>query len=78
MRLSDAQRVALYELATVSLKAADALACPAETALTPVGRLDTMRVRFAAVRRAVGSIRPALMRFYEALDQAQQQRFAQM
>ena len=51
---------------------------PAETALTPVGRLDTMRVRFAAVRRAVGSIRPALMRFYEALDQAQQQRFAQM
>ena len=78
VRLSDAQRVALYELATVSLKAADALACPAETALTPVGRLDTMRVRFAAVRRAVGSIRPALMRFYEALDQAQQQRFAQM
>ena len=48
------------------------------SALTPVGRLDTMRARFAAVRRAVSSIRPALMRFYEALDQAQQQRFAQM
>ena len=78
MRLSDAQRVALYELATVSLKAADALACPAATALTPVGRLDTQRARLAAVRRAVSSIQPALMRFYEALDRAQQQRFAQM
>jgi hypothetical protein len=51
VRLSDAQRVPLYELATVSLKAADALACPVETALTPVGRLDTMRARFAAAGR---------------------------
>ena len=76
--LGDVQRVALYEMVTISLKAADALACPAESALTPLGRLDIMRARLAAVRMAVGAIRPGLMRFYEALDQGQQQRFAQM
>jgi hypothetical protein len=50
-RLCDPQRVALYELAIASLKAANTLACPAEGALTPVGRLDTMRSRLSAVRR---------------------------
>ena len=78
VRLSDSQRVALYQLATASLKAADALACPAETALTPVGRLDTMRARLAAMRGAVSTISHALLQFYEALDQRQKQRFAQM
>jgi hypothetical protein len=43
-------------------------ACPAETALTPVGRMDAMRKRLAAVRAATAAIRPALMHFYEALD----------
>jgi hypothetical protein len=52
---------------TASLKAADTLgsACPAETALTPVGRLDAMRKRLAAVRAAAAAIRPALTHFYE-------------
>src|SRR6516225_1990070 len=47
VRLSSPQRVAFYELVTASLKAADTLggACPAETALTPVGRMDAMRKR---------------------------------
>jgi hypothetical protein len=53
-------------------------ACPAETALTPVGRMDAMRKRLAAVRAATAAIRPALMRFYEALDQGQKVRFAGM
>jgi LTXXQ motif family protein len=80
VRLSDAQRVALYELVTTSLKAAATLssACPAEAALTPVGRMETMRKRLSAVRAATAAIRPALARFYEALDQGQKVRFAGM
>jgi hypothetical protein len=80
VRLSETQRVAFYELVTSSLKAADTLAgaCPAETALTPVGRMETMRKRLAAVRQATVAIRPALTRFYEALDQGQKVRFAGM
>jgi hypothetical protein len=80
VRLADVQRVALYELVTTSLKAAETLssACPAEAALTPVGRMETMRKRLAAVRAATAAIRPALARFYEALDQGQKVRFAGM
>jgi LTXXQ motif family protein len=80
VRLAGAQRVAFYELVTASLKAADTLgsACPAEAALTPVGRMETMRKRLAAVRAATAAIRPALARFYEALDQGQKVRFAGM
>jgi hypothetical protein len=80
VRLAGAQRVALYELVTTSLKAAETLssACPAEAALTPVGRMETMRKRLAAVRAATAAIRPALARFYEALDQGQKVRFAGM
>jgi hypothetical protein len=80
VRLSSPQRVAFYELVTSSLKAAETLgsACPAETALTPIGRMDAMRKRLTAVRAATAAIRPALMRFYEALDQGQKVRFAGM
>ena len=80
VRLTTAQRVALYELVTSSLKAADTLssACPAEAALTPVGRMQAMRQRLSAVRAALAATRPALARFYDALDEGQQQRFAGM
>ena len=80
VRLSGSQRVAFYELVTSSLKAAETLgsACPAETSLTPVGRMDAVRKRLAAVRAATAAIRPALTRFYEALDQGQKVRFAGM
>jgi len=80
VRLSSPQRVAFYELVTASLKAADTLvsACPGDTALTPIGRMETMRKRLAAVRAATAAIRHALMRFYEALDQGQKVRFAGM
>jgi hypothetical protein len=80
VRLSETQRVAFYEFVTASLKAADTLAnsCPAETALTPVGRMDTMRKRLAAVRQATVAIRPTLVRFYESLDSGQKTRFAAM
>jgi LTXXQ motif family protein len=72
--------VAFYELVSLSLKAADTLAgaCPAETALTPPGRMKQIRARLAAVRQATTAIRPALTQFYEALDQGQKVRFAGM
>jgi LTXXQ motif family protein len=78
--LSEPQRVTFYEFVTASLRAADTLAgaCPAETALTPVGRMASLRSRLAAVRAATAAIRPALARFYEALDQGQKVRFAGM
>jgi hypothetical protein len=80
VNLSEPQRVAFYELVTASLKAADTLgsACPAESALTPLGRMTALRARLAAVRTATTAIRPALTRFYEALDQEQKVRFAGM
>jgi hypothetical protein len=80
VRLSEPQRVDFYELVTSSLKAADTLAsaCPAETALTPGGRMATLRSRLAAVRAATAAIHPTLTRFYEALDQGQKMRFAAM
>jgi LTXXQ motif family protein len=78
VRFSEPQRAAFYELVTSSLEAADTLAgaCPAETALTPVARMATLRARLAAVRAAIAAIRPALARFYESLDQGQKVRFA--
>jgi hypothetical protein len=78
LRLSEPQRVAFYELVTSSLKAAETLAsgCPAETALTPVKRVVTLRARLAAVRQATTAIQTALTHFYEALDEGQQARFA--
>jgi hypothetical protein len=80
VQLTSAQRVAFYELVTSSLKAADTLAsaCPSEAALTPVGRMEAMRQRLSAVRAATAAIRPALLHFYEALDQGQKLRFAGM
>lgn len=78
VRLSETQRVSFYELVTASLKAADTLTstCPAETALTPAGRIDLLRKRLAAVQEATVAIRPALLRFFGALDQQQKVRFA--
>jgi hypothetical protein len=80
VQLSEQQRVAFYEFVTASLKAADTLvtACPAATAITPARRMEIMVARLAAVRAATAAIQPALMRFYEALDQGQKMRFAGM
>lgn len=80
VRLSETQRVAFYELVSASLKAADSLAsaCPAENALTPLGRLTQMRARLLAVRQATTAIHPALTQCYQALDQEQKVRFAAM
>jgi hypothetical protein len=80
MRLSDQQRIALYELATSSLRAAQKLAgsCPNKETLTPVRRMALLRAGLAAVRDATAAIEPALTRFYEELDEGQRMRFAGM
>jgi len=80
VQLSEQQRVIFYEFVTASLRAAETLvtACPAATALTPARRMEVMLARLAAVRAATAAIRPALTRFYEALDQGQKTRFAGM
>ena len=64
MRLRDPQRIALYELAIASLRAFNTLACPAGGALTPVGRLDTMRSRLSPMWAAVNTVRPALLQSF--------------
>src|SRR5262249_30543530 len=78
--LSEPQRINFYELVISSLRAAQMLAgaCPAETALTPVGRMATLRSRLDAVRAATAAIRPAFTHFYDSLDQDQKVRFAGM
>jgi hypothetical protein len=80
VQLSEQQRVAFYEFVTASLKTAGTLvtACPAATAITPARRMEVMVARLAAMRAATAAIQPALMRFYEALDQGQKMRFAGM
>ena len=77
--LSEPQRINFYELVISSLRAAEMLAgaCPAETALTPVGRMATLRSRLEAVRAATAAIRPAFTHFYDSLDQEQKVRFAE-
>jgi hypothetical protein len=78
VRLSEGQRVSFYELVATSLKTADTLAstCPADDALTPTRRLEVLRQRLSAVRQATVALRPALLRFFGALDQQQKVRFA--
>jgi hypothetical protein len=80
VQLSEPPRVAFYDLVSSSLKVADTLAgaCPAETALTPPGRIKMMQARLSAVRHATVAIRPAFTQFYEALDEGQRVRFAGM
>jgi hypothetical protein len=42
LSLTGAQRLSLDELVDTSMQAADGLDCPADTALTPLGRLDAL------------------------------------
>jgi hypothetical protein len=70
------QSEALNELRDASTKAAEELrdACPSETPLTPIGRLDAMAKRLHAMLDASKSLRPALARFYDLLNDEQKAR----
>jgi len=73
----DAQRAALDELKAAAAKAVDVLraACPNELASTPIGRINAMDARLAAMLQAVRVVRPALANFYQALSDEQKARF---
>ena len=76
LRLSDAQEAALKELNDALAKAANILKadCPAEQPLTPPGRLAAMEQRLDAVLQALGTVQPALAKFYDSLTDEQKAR----
>lgn len=77
---AQAQRAALDELRIASSHAAEAMraACPRNMPATPPGRLDAIEQRLEAMLLAVKTMRPALAKFYDALNDEQKTRFNTM
>jgi hypothetical protein len=77
VRPNDRQRADLDALRDASAKAADALrnACPSQTPITPVARLDAMENHIKAMRGAIDTMRPVLARFYDSLSDEQKAHF---
>ncbi len=81
MQPNDAQRAGLEELRTASASAADRIkaACPSETPLTAIGRLDAVEKRLdAAMLDAIKAVRGPLEKFYGSLSDEQKARFNRM
>jgi hypothetical protein len=78
--LSDEQRAALDDLANASVKAAQIIrvACPAEVALTPSGRLAAMQQRLEAMKSAISSVTTPFETFYELLDDDQKRKLTEL
>jgi histone H3/H4 len=72
-----AQRPALDELRAASAKAIDMLksGCPKDLPSIPTGRLAAMESRLQVMLAAVQTLRPALERFYQSLNDEQKARF---
>ncbi len=73
----ETQRAALNEVREAVTRAVDQMrsACPDDLPNTPVGRMQAMRQRLDAMRGAVQIVRPALDKFYNALNDEQKARF---
>jgi hypothetical protein len=73
---NEAQRAALDDLANASVKAAQDIkaACPTQISLTAPGRLAAMQERIEAMIAAVGTVQPALQKFYDLLNDEQRAR----
>jgi hypothetical protein len=73
---NDAQRAALDDLANASVKAAQDIkaACPTRISLTAPDRLAAMQTRIEAMIAAVGTVQPALDKFYGLLNDEQKAR----
>jgi hypothetical protein len=73
LQLNDAQRAALDELANASVKAAQDIkaACPTQIPVNAPQRLAFMQQRIEAMIAAVGTVQPALQRFYDLLNDEQ-------
>ncbi len=74
---TDAQEAGLKQLEDATNQAVGILAaaCPEETPLTPVGRLDAMEKRLQAMIQAANTVKPALETFYGSLSAEQKARF---
>jgi hypothetical protein len=77
VRPDDRQRAGLDAVRDAVAKAADELhnACPSQTPITPVARLDAMANHIKAMLDAVNTVRPALARFYDSLSDEQKAHF---
>jgi hypothetical protein len=77
---NEVQRALLDELKAASAKAGEDLkaSCPTYRALTPTGRVEAMQQRLEAVLGAVRTVQPALVKFYDALNDEQKARFNAM
>jgi hypothetical protein len=77
VRPNDRQKAELDALREASAKAADELraACPDQTPITPVARLDAMANHIRAMLDATNTMRPALARFYASLNDEQKAHF---
>lgn len=73
---TEAQRVAFDDLKAAMVKASEILsnACPAETPVTPVARLDAMEQRLKAMDEAMRIVHGPLERLYGDLTEQQKQR----
>ena len=74
---NDAQRGLLDDLRQATARALDILkaSCPNALPATPAGRIEAMRVRLDAMLQAVRTVRAALDKFYQSLDDEQKARF---
>jgi hypothetical protein len=74
---TDAQRASLTALQDAAAKAADILksSCPPAEARTPPARLAAVGTRLDAMLQAIGTVRPALETFYNALTDEQKAAF---
>lgn len=74
------QQARLDALKDATIKAVDILqaVCPADLPSTATGRLAVMRTRVDAMLKAVRTVRPALEKFYDSLNDEQRARFNAM
>lgn len=70
------QQAAVDQLKQASARAGDELlaSCPAQTATTPVARLDAMKKRLMAMVQAIQIMRPPLVTLYDSLNDEQKAR----
>jgi len=80
LQLLDDQKAKLDNLRNAADKAAAALkeSCPTRLALTPVGRLETVEGRLAAMLNAVTTVSGPMQTFYSSLSDDQKVRFNQI
>lgn len=78
LSLSDEQHAALYDLSAAIYRAVGNLvtACPAESRLTPLARLDAKQRQLQALRQGIDAIKPTFAAFEHSLNEAQKAQLA--